>query len=151
YVYNDGSAKVVSISERLNGTEIGTRKYEDGLLTERTWAWGLGASAKETRSYTGGVLTGSTMDTGPSGALTRGYTYDSEGRLTDVSNNGAPEQHLDLDADGRVLSRTDHNGLVTTIRYDKLGRPVVWNYGGNDEVRVERDAQNGAVTAHIEG
>ncbi len=149
--YDDGTPLQLTIRESLNGTLMKTSSYQDGLMVSRAMAWGSGALANETRTYSGGVLTSSSQETGGGASISKSFTYDADGRLTDVTTDGTVEMHLVLNADGYPKSRTDMNGLVTGITYDKLNRPVQWDYGNGDVVKVERDPTSGEIIAETQG
>jgi RHS repeat-associated protein len=140
---------------------------EDGLTTrEKYWVGsphgqtptaatldGLRYS-QVSRSYT--YVNGRLDTTTDERGIVRKNIYDDNGRLRRVEINGQREMAYELDAEGRVKSKTDHLGRTTTMGFDVLGRTVSWDYGDNDVDGVELDPQGqvkrrwvGAPKAHV--
>jgi RHS repeat-associated protein len=114
------SNRVTSFSYDANGNLLS--KTETGSIgVSRTWSY--------TYNSAGQVLTA----TGPRADLSQvtRYTYNSNGTLattTDALRHVT--QYTSYDANGRLLTSVDPNGLTTQFTYDPLGRLTSRNVGG---------------------
>jgi large repetitive protein len=117
-----------------------TKVYADRLLQSETVTYGRGKSATRTYHYTAGRLTSFEDED----AKTHTLSYDNAGRVLSETV-GSQAITYTRDGEGKILTVTDQNGHVTSIGYDKLGRPVRWDYGDGDVDEVSRDAA-GAIT-----
>ncbi|HKQ75463.1 MAG TPA: RHS repeat-associated core domain-containing protein [Blastocatellia bacterium] len=75
---------------------------------------------------------------------TRTFGYDSLKRLTSATNpeTGAGAITYQYDGNGNLTGRTDTRGIITTINYDVINRPISKSYtGGTPTVNYFYDAQ----------
>jgi RHS repeat-associated protein len=97
-----------------------TRSVAVGGQT-RTWAW--------TYNTNGQPLTARGPRTDVDDTTT--WTYDAQGNVATMTNAlGQITRYTAHDADGRPLSMSDANGLVTTMSYDGRGRLLASTAGG---------------------
>ena len=71
------------------------------------------------------LLTSVAQDT-----VTRGFSYDSAGRLLSATNPESGTTSYGYDNNGNLTSRTDGRGVVTTTSYDSLNRTTGRSYTG---------------------
>jgi len=155
----------VTVVETLAGTaHQRTLVHRDGLLWTETYLQGgtvplngglpdltKPLPATRTSSYLAGRLDRQWDEVGTE----RQFHYDAQGRLDSVTASwggstphpvfGALELQLLRDAEGKVIRRTDANGLDTLIEHDALGREARWDYGASDVEEVIRDARGNVV------
>jgi RHS repeat-associated protein len=147
--YDDGDESTF-VTHKLNGAVISTESISDGLLRQKIWTFS-GGQGGETRTYELGTRLSSVVQNISLGTLTRNYAYDDDGHLTGITLNGKTEAQMTIDADGRVKSSTDQDGLITNFSYDTLGRCVGWDYGSGDRRSVELDPISQKVTRETTG
>jgi RHS repeat-associated protein len=155
YSYTLGADRVTVREELKNAGRVGQTFWrevfvKDGFKEWEKFSYGQGKVAERSFTYTNGRLSTETEKLTPQRTVTRTYTYDANGRLESVKAGDTVVSEVTLDADGRVLTSTDENGLTTVHRYDKLGREAEREYGPGDIERFERDA-TGAVVRHSFG
>jgi len=156
---------LVTVVEALAGTaHQRTLVHRDGLLWTETYLqggtvgpnggapdYGQPQPTTRTSSYLAGKL-----DREWEADTERHYLYDAvRGWLLSVTASwggsspnpvfNALEQDLHRDDEGKVVLRTDANGLTTQIEHDALGREVRWDYGGGDVEVVRRDARGNVL------
>ncbi|GLY37864.1 type IV secretion protein Rhs [Amycolatopsis sp. NBRC 101858] len=76
---------------------------------------------------------------GPDGG-TLEYGYDTELRLTSVTNERGLVWRYEYDAAGRKVAETDYNGRVLRYGYDAAGRLVLRTNGAGQTITFERDS-----------
>ncbi len=81
-----------------------------------------------------------------------GYTYDQDGRLTDVTVNGSAYSHYGYDTNGNRTSYTGPSGSVSGT-YDAQDRMLTYGnfsytYTANGELASKTDSTTGQVTAY---
>ncbi len=81
-----------------------------------------------------------------------GYTYDQDGRLTDVTVNGSPYSHYGYDSNGNRITYTGPSGSVSGT-YDAQDRMLTYGnfsytYTANGELASKTDSTNGQATAY---
>ncbi|MFJ1765352.1 RHS repeat-associated core domain-containing protein [Amycolatopsis sp. NPDC088138] len=139
-----GDGRLFSQADR-NGHTI-TYRYNpaDGTL----------ASITDTQGRVTTVAHGGNGDistvTDPAGQVAGGYSYDSNGRLTKITNRNGDGTTFGLDADGRVTTLTTALGRVYTLTYDTDGditQVAEPNYDGVASVTTYGyDSATGATT-----
>jgi|GEM_PF-3156762 len=159
YTYSPANRRM-TVRESLNGsaplrtvdtwevTEGG--EASQGLFVEERTPYGppgLEAVAVRKQHQRNGRLVSTTDAVG----VERAYDYDDSGRMTGVRivNSGTTTgpsgvdelRYQDFDSNGRARAVVDHNGLLTRIGQDFLGRPVYWDYTGADGVSGERSTE----------
>ena len=140
YVYNGDvvGGNTVNCGYKSNGTDpvpgvMCSKTIQ--ATTDASGVMGLGATvtgSPRATSYTynanGQVLT---MDGPRTGSDITTYDYDTQGNLDWVTNALNQTTYLgDYDANGRVGTITDPNGLVTGLTYDTRGRLKTRSSGG---------------------
>ncbi|EME60116.1 RHS repeat-associated core domain-containing protein [Amycolatopsis decaplanina] len=80
-----------------------------------------------------------TAEIGPDGDRLS-YVYDTELRLTSVTNEHGLSWRYDHDPAGNLVSETDFNGRTTRYGYDAAGQLVSRTNGLGQTVTIERDA-----------
>ncbi|SFI73063.1 RHS repeat-associated core domain-containing protein [Amycolatopsis sacchari] len=68
------------------------------------------------------------------------YGYDTELRLTSVTNERGLVWRYEYDAVGRMVGETDYNGRVLRYEYDAVGRLVRRTNGAGQTITLERDS-----------
>ena len=76
---------------------------------------------------------------GPDGGTLK-YGYDTELRLTSVTNERGLVWRYEYDAAGRKVGETDYNGRVLRYGYDAAGRLVFRGNGAGQTITLERDS-----------
>lgn len=168
YTYTPGDRRL-TVEERLNGSV-------DPVKTVETWEVSAGDDASKgqfvreltpfgppeqpqtairLRHLRNGRLESTTDAVG----VKRVYHYDTSGRLTgiQITEAGTTEgpvggyeaRYLDFEPNGNPRQVVDHNGLLTSIGYDFLGRPVFWDYTGAEGVSGERSSEE--VQRNLQG
>ncbi|MFY1827969.1 RHS repeat-associated core domain-containing protein [Myxococcus fulvus] len=159
YSYTPADRRV-TMREHLNGS-VALRTVETwevtegdesvrGVFEEERTPYGPpghAAIAVRKRQVRNGRLVSTTDATG----VERAYDYDTSGRMTAVrivnagttaGPSGVTEMSFEeFDSNGRARKVVDHNGLVTRIGHDFLGRPVTWDYTGADAASGERSTE----------
>ncbi|NVI98770.1 hypothetical protein HV824_11645 [Myxococcus sp. AM009] len=107
-------------------TQIRKTVTQEGLKREETVRYGRD-NQPATVHYTGYVGTQLRSFRDERGKLHE-LVYDSAGRLTGEKVETVSAYTYSLDEDGKVVEKTDSNGLRTRIGYDALGRAVRWEY-----------------------
>ncbi|MFC1679741.1 RHS repeat-associated core domain-containing protein, partial [Elusimicrobiota bacterium] len=77
--------------------------------------------------------------------MVRRYTYDSNGKVVKVTQDGKPHEKNVYDDAGRLAERIDADGAKTRFTMDKAGRAVASEYPGGLRETVEYDAQDRPV------
>ena len=89
------------------------------------------------------------------GGRMRSFVYDRLGRLTQASNPESGTVNYVYDSNGNLTQRTEARGIVTTIAYDFLNRPLSKAYSGGgtpgagysyDKLRLTAVSTGGAVS-----
>ena len=80
------------------------------------------------------------------------YTYDSQGRLTDVYQGVAAVEHFEYDPNGNRL-KGSVNGTTRSATYDDQDRlltygPYTYSYTPNGELFTKTDSETGDVTTY---
>jgi RHS repeat-associated protein len=84
---------------------------------------------------------------GPDGARTE-FGYDTELRLTTVTNPLGERWSYEYDAAGRLVRETDFDGRVLSYGYDPAGQLAERTNGAGETVRFVRDAVGAVVERH---
>ncbi|MCY1003404.1 DUF6531 domain-containing protein [Myxococcus sp. MISCRS1] len=134
----DGSAPVRTMDtwEVTEGEESTRGLFEE----ERTPYGAPGHEAIAVRKRH--LRNGRWVSTTDAAGVERAYDYDTSGRLLAVRivsagtssgpSSAVEKSFSEFDTNGSARKITDHNGLVTRIGHDFLGRPVYWDYTGAD-------------------
>ncbi|MCE9670030.1 DUF6531 domain-containing protein [Myxococcus stipitatus] len=110
---------------RWGRTQTRVTELREGLLRAERYTYGQGVEAElRYDSYQGTRLQSYVDARGKRHTL----AYDTAGRMTGETVEGAPVFSHVLDDDGRVKETTDDLGLRTRVRHDVLGRAVRWEY-----------------------
>ncbi|MBB4683247.1 RHS repeat-associated core domain-containing protein [Amycolatopsis jiangsuensis] len=88
--------------------------------------------------------------TGPDGA-TLTFGYDTELRLTSVTNEQGRVWRYVFDPAGRLAEETDYDGRTTTFRYDAAGDLAGYTNGAGQTVRLVRDVLGRIVERDSDG
>jgi len=84
------------------------------------------------------------------GAQTRSFAYDSLGRLAWESHPESGLTAYTYDDNGNLLTKTDATGVVTTIAYDLLNRPISKSYSdGTPSATFSYDQTSSNLLAFI--
>jgi RHS repeat-associated protein len=154
YTYTDQD-DALTVKEVLAKASGGTTRahertvqYVDGLLmSESSYVGEPATLSTRTNTYANGRLTSTQDESGN----THVYQYDAEGRVEQVKVGGTLEVAYARDADGNPYTVTDHLGRVTTLGYDRLGRPVFWDWGDGDTLELKLDVQGNPVSRKVGG
>jgi RHS repeat-associated protein len=81
------------------------------------------------------------------------YTYDTLGRLTDVTLNGSAAEHFTYDANGNRTGYQSPSAGTLTATYDAQDRLITYGgwqytYGANGEIESKTDTTTGAETLY---
>ena len=107
-------------------------------------------STSYTRDALGRIVTKSETVQGTTHSYT--YTYDTRGRLTQVTKDGVATTYA-YDANGNRLSTTT-GSTTTTATYDAQDRlltygTVTYTYDANGDLATRTDSANGGVTSYL--
>ncbi|QSQ26563.1 hypothetical protein JY651_17225 [Pyxidicoccus parkwayensis] len=168
YTYTPGDRRL-KVEERLNGSV-------DPVKTVETWEVTAGDDASKglfvreltpfgppeqlrTAVRLSHLHNGRLESTTDAVGVKRVYEYDTSNRLTGVriTEAGTTEgpvggyeaRYLDFEPNGSPRQVVDHNGLLTSMGYDFLGRPVFWDYTGAEVISGERSSEE--VQRNLQG
>ncbi|SEO97695.1 DUF6531 domain-containing protein [Amycolatopsis saalfeldensis] len=79
------------------------------------------------------------------------FGYDTELRLTSVTNEQGRVWRYTFDPAGRLAEETDYDGRTTTFAYDAAGDLTGYTNGAGQTVRLVRDVLGNIVERHSEG
>ncbi len=142
----------------LTGSTLGgvtdSRTYTSyGELATDSAAYpaGLSFQAQYTRDAAGRII--QKVETINGTATTYGYSYDQDGRLTDVTVNGSAYGHYGYDSNGNRTSYTGPDGTTISGTYDNQDRMLTYGsfsytYTANGELTSKTDTSTGQVTTY---
>ncbi len=142
----------------LTGSTLGgvtdSRTYTSyGELATDSAAYPAGLSFQDqyTRDAAGRII--QKVETINGTATTYGYSYDPDGRLTDVTVNGSAYSHYGYDSNGNRTSYTGPDGTAISGTYDNQDRMLTYGsfsytYTANGELASKTDSTNGQVTQY---
>ena len=142
----------------LTGSTLGSvtdnRTYTSyGELATDSAAYPAGLSFQDlyTRDAAGRII--QKVETINGTATAYGYSYDQDGRLTDVTVNGSATNHYGYDSNGNRVSYTGPGGSTVTGTYDAQDRMLTYGsysytYTANGELASKTDSSTGLVTTY---
>ncbi|MCF2860237.1 putative Ig domain-containing protein, partial [Pseudoalteromonas sp. SMS1] len=156
---SDGTS--LTISYEAHGSDFRVKTLTDGEGNQTSYDY---VSANHTAVTLGGVTTDYFFDNNKRltsvarieqhQIVKEQYSYDANGRLSEIKNGLGHSTHFEYDAHGNITKQTDADGVTVTRTYnsdnqlltEQTGQNITRNiYGSNQRLRFSIDAEGGVV------